>query len=220
MAAPHCYRRAACHLDHGSSCLMSCKWHTSSISLNGFNRSRIGWIGIGILAFSRTEIIGVPIAESSTPNSTWVRSAHTIPSRHRAPINYLHGCSDLNALTSGESIFASRLFTARVGAHNAHSVFCSQIGATIFDVAYGIKALPEEDPFINLAETTVSFTASATIPGRFLVETISMLKHVPAWMPGASFQVLAQEGRVVLRDTAELPFDQVKRAMVGYPFAH
>ncbi|KZP21392.1 cytochrome P450 [Athelia psychrophila] len=88
-----------------------------------------------------------------------------------------------------------------------------QIGATILDIAYGINALPEDDPFIKLAEQTFVVTGSALIPGRFLVETVPMLKYVPAWVPGASFQLVAQKAKTALRDTVEVPFDQVKRAM-------
>ncbi|KZP27823.1 cytochrome P450 [Athelia psychrophila] len=88
-----------------------------------------------------------------------------------------------------------------------------QIGATIIDTAYGIKALPEDDPVINLADEAVRLAGITIIPGRFLVETLPILKYVPAWFPGASFQRVAQEGKAVGRDLVEVPFDQVKRAM-------
>ncbi|KZP23303.1 cytochrome P450 [Athelia psychrophila] len=88
-----------------------------------------------------------------------------------------------------------------------------QIGETILDVAYGIKALPEDDPFIKLAEESIAVTSAASMPGRFLVETVPILKYVPAWMPGASFQRVAQKGKAILRDAAELPFELAKRDM-------
>lgn len=103
----------------------------------------------------------------------------------------------------------------------AHSVLGSQIAcATIFDVAYGIKALPEDDPVLKLAEETFTGVVSALIPGRFLVELVPIPKYVSSRMPGASFQRPAQEGESLLRDTAEVPLDQVKRAMLGDPLSH
>lgn len=90
----------------------------------------------------------------------------------------------------------------------------SHIGAAILDVAYGIKALPEDDPLIDLAEISLSKVVSAAIPGRFLVDTVPMLKHVPAWFPGASFQKFAQETKLLLKEVADVPFDAVKQAMV------
>ncbi|KZP23267.1 cytochrome P450 [Athelia psychrophila] len=127
-----------------------------------------------------------------------LQSDRTIPSRRTALMGYSCGYLDLKAKTSGQSIFDTP---------------GSQIGATIIDTAYGIKALPEDDPVINLADEAVRLAGITIIPGRFLVETLPILKYVPAWFPGASFQRVAQEGKAVGRDLVEVPFDQVKRAM-------
>lgn len=68
-----------------------------------------------------------------------------------------------------------------------------------------------------MADEAVRLAGITIIPGRFLVETLPILKYVPAWFPGASFQRVAQEGKAVGRDLVEVPFDQVKRAMVRDP---
>ncbi|KZP23279.1 cytochrome P450, partial [Athelia psychrophila] len=94
-----------------------------------------------------------------------------------------------------------------------HEHFRHQIGATILDIAYGIKALPKDDPLIKLAENQVAITAPMAVPGRFLVETVPILKYIPAWVPGASFQRVVQEAKAIVRGTTEVPFDQVKQAM-------
>ncbi|KZP19015.1 cytochrome P450 [Athelia psychrophila] len=88
-----------------------------------------------------------------------------------------------------------------------------QIGAAILDIAYGIKALPENDPLIEMVEDTISMTLQALVPGRFLVDTIPWLKYVPAWVPGASFQNIARESKAKVRTMCSIPFQQVKRAM-------
>ncbi|KZP23292.1 cytochrome P450 [Athelia psychrophila] len=90
-----------------------------------------------------------------------------------------------------------------------------QIGAATLDIAYGIKALLKDDPLITLLEKQVAITAPMVVPGRFLVETLPVLKYVPAWMPGASFQRVAQEGKAIGIEVTEIPFDQVKRAMAN-----
>lgn len=89
-----------------------------------------------------------------------------------------------------------------------------QIGAAVLDVAYGIQALPENDPFVNLAEKTMDIVSKEGLPGRWLVDTVPMLKHIPAWMPGATFHSVAEEAKEHLRATADVPFDLVKQAMV------
>lgn len=42
-------------------------------------------------------------------------------------------------------------------------------GEVILGVAYGIKVLPVDDPYIALAERAVQSAAEASIPGRFMV---------------------------------------------------
>ncbi|KZP18888.1 cytochrome P450 [Athelia psychrophila] len=88
-----------------------------------------------------------------------------------------------------------------------------QIGATILDIAYGIKAQPEHDPLIEMVEDALAIAVAALVPGRFLVDAVPWLKHIPAWVPGASFQVVARETKAKLRNMSAIPFEQVKRAI-------
>ena len=88
-----------------------------------------------------------------------------------------------------------------------------QIGAAIMDVAYGIKAV-DNDPLIKLANDGNHYTADASVPGRYLVETLTWLKYVPAWVPGASFKRKAAEAKALLKDVGSVPFQIVKRAIV------
>ncbi|KZP10610.1 cytochrome P450 [Athelia psychrophila] len=90
-----------------------------------------------------------------------------------------------------------------------------QMGATILEVAYGIRALPENDPHIRAAETTMKHVADGGTPGRYLVDTIPWLKYVPAWFPGASFQKVGQEARKANIASFKFPFDEVKNALAN-----
>ena len=84
-------------------------------------------------------------------------------------------------------------------------------------VAYGIAVQPEDDIYIKTAEKALHPLVVAGVPGTFLVDTIPLLKHVPAWMPGAGFQRKAREWRKLARNMVELPYQAAKMRIVSFP---
>lgn len=94
-----------------------------------------------------------------------------------------------------------------------------QAGAMVLEVAYGFRALPDNDPYISTAERSMAYGLNAAT-GKFWVETLPWLKYVPAWVPGASFQTFAQAGRKVSALAIDVPFEDTKKAMVSSRFFH
>jgi len=72
-----------------------------------------------------------------------------------------------------------------------------------------------EDPFISTAEISLSGFAEAGIPGRFWVDYLPILKHVPSWVPGAGFQKKAEYWRRITGEMRERPFQYVKDQLVS-----
>ncbi|KAF7980002.1 hypothetical protein HWV62_40100 [Athelia sp. TMB] len=93
------------------------------------------------------------------------------------------------------------------------SHFRHQAGATILEIAYGVRAKTDEDPHIAAAEMTARYAADGATPGKYLVDTLPWLKYVPAWIPGASFQAVAQEAKKVIAASLSIPFEAVKAEM-------
>ncbi|KAJ7142235.1 cytochrome P450 [Mycena epipterygia] len=93
-------------------------------------------------------------------------------------------------------------------------------GEVIISVAYGINVLPVKDPYISLAEEAVHSGGQAVTPGRFLVDAIPVLKHVPDWFPGAGFKRLAKEWRQVACALTDVPFAEVKRQIASGTASH
>lgn len=89
--------------------------------------------------------------------------------------------------------------------HNAASV--------IMGVVYGIKVSPQDDKYISVAETALDGMARAANPGAFLVDIFPSLKYVPAWMPGAGFQVKARRWRNAVMEMRDAPFEFVLKAI-------
>ncbi|KAJ7146858.1 cytochrome P450 [Mycena epipterygia] len=84
-------------------------------------------------------------------------------------------------------------------------------GEIIISVAYGIDVLPVNDPYVDLAEQVSQSGIQAAVPGRFLVDSIPVLKHVPDWFPGAGFKRKAKKWRKLARALQDVPFAEVKR---------
>ncbi|KAF5309876.1 hypothetical protein D9619_010560 [Psilocybe cf. subviscida] len=70
-----------------------------------------------------------------------------------------------------------------------------RIGMIILRVAYGYKVESITDPMLQTELTVVESFSLATAPGRWLVEIIPALKHLPRWFPGAGFRRQADAWR-------------------------
>ncbi|KAJ4485415.1 cytochrome P450 [Lentinula aciculospora] len=88
-------------------------------------------------------------------------------------------------------------------------------GTIILAVAYGIDVQPKNDPNIAAAEKMIAVLNTAGIPGAFLVDVFPILKYVPHWFPGASFQRKARKWNGILAATITPPFMKVKKAMAN-----
>ncbi|KAF8884181.1 cytochrome P450 [Infundibulicybe gibba] len=86
--------------------------------------------------------------------------------------------------------------------------------AAIMDIAYGIKVEDTNDPYITRAEEAFKGIAEAGVSGSFLVDLIPMLKHVPAWMPGAGFQRKAARWRSLNHELINKPWEAVQEIIV------
>ena len=90
----------------------------------------------------------------------------------------------------------------------------SSFGATIMRVVYGIEVKSKEDEYLSLAEQGNDIFHKAFVPGKYLVETLPFLRHVPAWLPGAGFQRDAAAWREVYYQARFKPFQATLERMV------
>ena len=83
------------------------------------------------------------------------------------------------------------------------------------NIAYGIDVQESNDPYLSLAEEALNGLNQATILGTFWVDLFPLLKYVPSWFPGASFQKKAAHWREVNASLAKKPFHYVEEQLVG-----
>ncbi|KAJ7312302.1 cytochrome P450 [Mycena albidolilacea] len=89
--------------------------------------------------------------------------------------------------------------------------FEQMVGKMIMSITYGIDVLPLNDPYLKLSHEMARAGSVAAVPGKYLVDTIPVLKYIPTWFPGAEFKRQAKEWKKVVRQAVELPFEETKR---------
>ena len=100
----------------------------------------------------------------------------------------------------------------------AIEMIISTFAATIMKIGYGITVQESDDPYISIAEEALKGVAAAGIPGAFLVDLFPILKYVPSWFPGASFQKKAARWRELNHIMADRPFREVQEQLVQIHF--
>ncbi|KAJ6511711.1 cytochrome P450 [Mycena vulgaris] len=87
-------------------------------------------------------------------------------------------------------------------------------GALILGITYGIDVLPSDDPYIDLVKEAMHGLATASAPGRFMVDAIPALKYVPSWVPGAGFKRKAKQWRKATRDLLNTPESRAQETII------
>lgn len=133
---------------------------------------------------------------------------------------HLRQCVFVSLLAAGSSLIPGR---------------ASMAGSLILGVAYGIDVQAKNDPYIATAETALHAMSMAGNAGAYLVDyipirelhissfsssrsknrPISIVKHIPSWLPGATFKRQAAEWKKATDAMVERPFKAVRKAMVS-----
>lgn len=91
----------------------------------------------------------------------------------------------------------------------------SFFGGSIMRTAYGFDNINRNLPLIESAERLVQGFSEASTQGRFLVNSFPILRHIPAWFPGAYFRRRFNQLAVMSYDLVNTPFDDVKKDIVS-----
>lgn len=83
-------------------------------------------------------------------------------------------------------------------------------------MTYGVDILPENDPNLQLARrASIAVNQSLETGSRF-VDLIPVLKYLPAWFPGASFQKVAAQSRIMASNLREGIFTEAHKKWVSF----
>ena len=89
-------------------------------------------------------------------------------------------------------------------------------GRLTLSLAYGIRVLSKNDPFITLSERVAESLQSLSNPRTFLVDSISLFRYIPEYLPGAKW--MARERRLLATRLRDAPFAAAQKDIVGVSF--
>lgn len=82
-------------------------------------------------------------------------------------------------------------------------------------VAYGFDDPEVNKTLLHDGETLLQAFGEAALPGRYLVNDVPMLRHVPAWVPGAGFRRKFEEMKVISKRVLQDSFERAKDDVVS-----
>ncbi|KAF5355923.1 hypothetical protein D9756_004149 [Leucocoprinus leucothites] len=85
--------------------------------------------------------------------------------------------------------------------------------ATILKLTYDHEVASENDYYVSLAHRALQGLLPVVHIGSSVVDVIPILKHIPAWFPGASFKRTAQRNAKYSSELRDVPFSQAKQKM-------
>ncbi|KAF9446025.1 cytochrome P450 [Macrolepiota fuliginosa MF-IS2] len=80
------------------------------------------------------------------------------------------------------------------------------VAGAIISIAYGIEVQPKDDPYVKLAVEGSHSLIDTMVPGKYLVDSLPFLKHLPDWFPGAGFKREANKYKEVTARFRKEPF--------------
>lgn len=84
-------------------------------------------------------------------------------------------------------------------------------------IAYGYVLQEGTDPMVTIVEKAIRTIDALATPGLWLVEALPFLRHIPAWFPGAGFQIAAAEMRQQVLAMLNMPYEFAKLQSVTFP---
>ena len=90
----------------------------------------------------------------------------------------------------------------------------STFAATVLRVSYGIELSEANDEYFKLVKKMSDIGEDITVPGRYPVEAIPLLRFLPAWFPGVQFKRYAARARRDVLFIRDQLFESAKTAMV------
>lgn len=88
-------------------------------------------------------------------------------------------------------------------------------GTLVMRVSYGFDDIRKNEALVHKAEAFLSGLTQALSPGRFLVNSIPALRHVPSWFPGAGFKRYLSAVAQIGLQAVNLPFEEAKQDHVS-----
>lgn len=84
----------------------------------------------------------------------------------------------------------------------------------VLKILYDIDVEDENDAYVEISEEALVGPLEGMVPGKFLVEILPFLRHIPPWFPGATSQRLWAKWMAAGDRLKNVPFEHAKVKLV------
>jgi len=85
--------------------------------------------------------------------------------------------------------------------------------AIVLEICYGHNVAEKGDDYVTLADKALTGISTSGVFGSYMVDYLPILKHLPAWAPGADFKRQSLKWRKLAMAMLNQPFDMVKQQL-------
>ena len=86
--------------------------------------------------------------------------------------------------------------------------------SSILKIVYDIDVEDENDPYLDILDEAMEGIKEGLVPGKFLVEFLPFLRHIPLWFPGVASQRLWAKWMAAGDRQKNAPFEHTKAKLV------
>ncbi|KJA16392.1 hypothetical protein HYPSUDRAFT_71398 [Hypholoma sublateritium FD-334 SS-4] len=84
---------------------------------------------------------------------------------------------------------------------------------------YGYDVQGVDDPCVEAADESAFLAVRLLLPGGSILSVFPILRHIPAWFPGAVSRRIAEKARDLTQITMQVPMENLKKRMAEGPVA-
>ena len=92
----------------------------------------------------------------------------------------------------------------------------STLGSSTLKAVYGIHCADADDSYLVTAYAAMEAASECLVPGKWIMEYLPILRHIPTWIPGATEQRLFKHSKELHGKIKKMAYDYVKANLVGY----
>jgi hypothetical protein len=89
------------------------------------------------------------------------------------------------------------------------------LASIIVHVVYGFKIEDMNDDYVKAAIEAMDVFSESRTPGRFWVDSMPWLRHIPSWVPGTAAVQFGEYWRPKVEKMINVPFDAIMDGSVS-----
>jgi hypothetical protein len=83
----------------------------------------------------------------------------------------------------------------------------SETAEVVLDIVYNYTIEPHDtDPIVKSVGTALKQFSDAVVPGKWAVDMLPFIEHLPEWLPGSGYKQTARYYKKTTSDVVEIPY--------------